>query len=200
MSDDKKLQFVNLFKIISRYYGAEDLTKDMLRIYFTALADFSIDEIKCALSQHMSINEKSGSFFPKISDIKRFLDVGIPTADQVIADARSKSTPFGVLANRFITQFDLDRRDDRYLKGRALEVLNKYDEWKSLFNENKIGKNTLEMFERNNLKLDAHFQKSGQLKPEVVVRIENGNSKPKRNLKLVNSISNLVSQSLVTAR
>lgn len=72
MTEHDKEEFRETMKLICELYSKK-ISRDMLRLYFDNLSQFSIDQIKDAIGGHIS-NKKYGSFFPKPADIKRQIE------------------------------------------------------------------------------------------------------------------------------
>ena len=131
MNDNDKAQFKELFDGLSEAYDKDRMSKMALQIHFEALKRFDIDQILAAASAHLA-DPKHGTFFPKVADIVRQIEGGEVTTDHVIAAARAKSTPFGILCRIKIGTFDLDNQTDMfYLKQRAQECIDLLPEWKA---------------------------------------------------------------------
>ena len=71
MLEQDKEQFKMLMVGIGELYGKE-VTKPLMRIYFSALTSYSIQEVEAGINAH-TMDEKHGSFFPKPADIVRSL-------------------------------------------------------------------------------------------------------------------------------
>ena len=80
MIDSDKRNFEMLMLGTGELYG-KDITKPLLRIYFGALQNYSIEDIEKGLNAH-TLDPKHGSFFPKPADIVRSASKGILTADE----------------------------------------------------------------------------------------------------------------------
>lgn len=193
---NEKIQFKTLFDMLCGYYHADKLEKDILRLYYAGLEGFSIDEIKLAASKHMT-DKKSGSFFPKIADLRKYLDGELLTPDEIIAAARLKKTPLGVLAAIHIGSHDLESMDAFYLRQRAHEVLQMLPEWQNKFNQNKISARTRETFEKFGVSVESHFQKIGESKSCDVINLED-HAKPPQ--KLPSAITDLANNKRTNAQ
>jgi hypothetical protein len=128
-NQDKK-QFKELFDATSEYYQKEPLSKMALQIYFSGLEQYSIDQIQSGIGKHIT-NQKNGQFYPKVPDIIRCIEGGELTTDQILAMARLKQCPLGVLCSIQIGSWDLDNQTDMfYLKQRAEECIALLPGWK----------------------------------------------------------------------
>lgn len=131
MDDSNKHEFRDLINATSEYYRQDNLSTMAMRMHFAALQKYSIDQIQTAISKHIQ-SQKHGQFFPKAADIIRMIEGGEITADNVIAAARLKETPFGILCRIHIGHYDLEHNTDMfYLKQRAEECLQKLPGWKA---------------------------------------------------------------------
>ena len=131
MNDSDRGVFLEFMNTISDYYGKPKLGEHVLEIYFNGLREYSFDQVKGATSKHMT-SSNGGQYMPKISDIKKHIDGGMFTHDEVLSAARLKNTPMGILCRIQIGTYDLEHQTDMfYLKQRAQECLDKMDEWKA---------------------------------------------------------------------
>lgn len=73
MDDSDKKKFAILFYGTGELYD-KPVTKNLLQLYFDALKNYSIDEIKSGVSKH-ALDPKHGTFFPKPADIVRHLKI-----------------------------------------------------------------------------------------------------------------------------
>lgn len=74
MDNSDKKEFAILFYGTGELYD-KPVTKNLLQLYFDALKQFSIEQVKEGVSQH-ALDPKHGSFFPKPADIVRHLQTG----------------------------------------------------------------------------------------------------------------------------
>ena len=91
----------------------------MIKMTFAALSEYSLEQVNHAVMKHI----QSEKWMPKPADIIKHIEGGALTADEVIAEARLKRTPFGVMAAIHIGSYDLTHQDSFYLKQRAQEVI-----------------------------------------------------------------------------
>ena len=80
MLDTDKQDFKMLMVGVGELYSKE-ITKPLLRIYFGALQNYSIEDIEKGLSAH-TLDPKHGTFFPKPADIIRSSTKDVLTADE----------------------------------------------------------------------------------------------------------------------
>lgn len=73
MLDTDKAEFKMLMVGIGELYGKE-ITKPLMRIYFSALTNYSLQQVEAGINAH-TMDSKHGSFFPKPADIVRHLQV-----------------------------------------------------------------------------------------------------------------------------
>lgn len=80
MQDSDKDEFKMLMIGIGELYNKE-ITKPLLRIYFSALTDYSLSLVEKGINVH-TMDAKHGTFFPKPADIVRHLQVDEPSAEE----------------------------------------------------------------------------------------------------------------------
>jgi len=129
MTDADKPQFIALLKGLSEYYQRETITLVAAQIYFDSLKRYRFDQISSAVTLHVQ-NTENGQYYPKVADIVRLIDGKEITADELIAAARLKQTPLGILCRIHIGSWDLEYAKDFYLRERAQECLQLLPEWR----------------------------------------------------------------------
>lgn len=67
-----KPAFAAMFNALGELY-AREVSPALLRIYWTSLDRFTIDEVRDALNRHVA-NTEAGQFFPKPADILRMIE------------------------------------------------------------------------------------------------------------------------------
>lgn len=124
MNPTDKKPFQDLMNAVSEAYSQRQKPSvDLLRMYFTALENYPLDQVRAALDAHMRDTQR-GQFFPKIADVMFQLEgSGEYSPEKVIAMARANSTPLGALLRLEITQWDLDNLKPFDLRQRAIEAL-----------------------------------------------------------------------------
>jgi len=132
MKNSDGAKFLALINATSKYYCKPPLEEMVIKIYFNALNSYEYKQVEHAIGKHVSDPGKDGKFMPRVSDIIRHIDGGPITADQIIAGARLKETPLGVLCAIHIGSFDLKttHKDIFYMRQRAEECTQKMPEWK----------------------------------------------------------------------
>lgn len=68
MKPEDKQRFASLMATLSDYYQRKNMTADVLQLYWAGLSGFDVGEVEIAASKHLA-DERSGAFFPKISDL-----------------------------------------------------------------------------------------------------------------------------------
>jgi hypothetical protein len=116
-------------KDLCDYYEKKELSNGVLLMYFESLAMFTIEEIKLASNKHIQ-SPDYGGFMPKIGCIKRQLDGATASPDMIIAAAKLKKTPLGILARIHIGTWDLNNLGSFDLRQRAIECQDLIGEWK----------------------------------------------------------------------
>ena len=71
MDDSNKKEFATLFYGTGELYD-KAVSTNLLKLYFSALSNYSIEEVTAGINKHM-MDAKHGSFFPKPADIVRHL-------------------------------------------------------------------------------------------------------------------------------
>ena len=71
MNQNDKKGFAQLFKGLCEYYGKNNLSKDVLKMYFGGLKKFSIDQVVKAAGYHMH-DPEHGSFSRKFATSPKF--------------------------------------------------------------------------------------------------------------------------------
>lgn len=74
MIESDKVEFKILMVGVGELYNKE-ITKPLMRIYFSSLTNYSLDDVERGISAH-TMDAKHGSFFPKPADIVRHLQTG----------------------------------------------------------------------------------------------------------------------------
>lgn len=126
-------QFQELFDKLSEYYQKPRISSMALEIYLDALSDYSLEQIKQAARAHAR-DPKAGKFYPKAADLIAIMsgpDLSDLSADDLVAAARNKNTPLGILARIHIGSWDLNNQDAFYLRQRATECLQLLPKWAS---------------------------------------------------------------------
>ena len=72
MVEQDKDEFREVIKVVCELYG-KTVSQTMLRLYFGTLQQFTIEQVKQAIGEHIS-DKKGGSFFPKPADIIRKIE------------------------------------------------------------------------------------------------------------------------------
>lgn len=131
MNDQDIAGFTDLMVGLCDVYGKEPPRGMAMDIYFSALRDYPLEQVRIAANKHVQ-DPKAGQFFPKPADFIRHLSGSELTTDQIISAARLKKTPLGILCRIHIGHFDLEHNTDMfYLKQRAEECLQMLPEWKA---------------------------------------------------------------------
>lgn len=79
MIDQDKNEFKTQMIGLGEIYPKE-ITKSLLMIYFQALTEYSIEDVKIGITKHL-VCQKHGGFFPKPADIIRNIEVDKPSCD-----------------------------------------------------------------------------------------------------------------------
>lgn len=192
-------EFSILFSGMQDYWGKK-YNPDVLDFYFQGLKQYPVESIRTAA--HMHAKSKDGKFFPKLAEFKNILDGDKPNPDQVIAAARLCKTPFGVKCAMHIGSSDLNSQSEYYLRQRAHEILDLYEEWKSAYHNCKISEHTKSVLKKYGISENAHFTKFGEKKPSALMKIESKEQAPKISRKQeARPINDLIKQNgLISSR
>lgn len=134
MENTDRAGFAEMMKGLCEYYRVDDLSRMAINIYFNGLQKYSLAQLEQAASEH-ACNTKSGQFFPKISDFVKYIDGHQElTVDQIIALARARKCPLGIMCAIKIGSFDLFENassDAPFLRRqKAEECLLELPEWR----------------------------------------------------------------------
>ena len=129
---DKNEQITEILSTLrSGYYGIkEPLDEFSMSIYLQSLAPFPAENIRMAITKHIS-TPVDGNFFPKVSHIVKHIGVRAERDygwQDVIEGARNPKTPCDVLARIHIKSFYLDGYENLALKHRADTFLDGLEE------------------------------------------------------------------------
>ena len=130
MNDSNKKELKVILDSLSEYYQRDNLTPVAMLLYYNSLQRFTIEQVQQAVSLHMQ-DTKQGQFYPKVADIVKHLEGKELTTDGVIAAARLKNTPLGILCRIQIGTLSLNSGDSFHLKQKAEECLQLLPEWKA---------------------------------------------------------------------
>ena len=155
---------------------------------YQLLKEFNIDQIYLAYNSHRQ-NPDSGMYPPTPAHLMKYFKAQSFSPDEIIAAARLKQTPLGILAAIHIGQGDLEGQNEFYLRQRAHEVLQLLPLWQNKFNQNKISANTLATFKKYGVSIDSHFQKIGEPKSCEVIKLED-HAKPPARISAITDLTN----------
>lgn len=144
MDNSNKSEFKATLDGLSEYYQKPVLSVVAMQLYFASLEEYDISQIHSAIGKHLK-NPKNGQFYPKAADLAGHIEGGVVTADMVLAAARLKRCPMGVLAAMHIGSYDLEHNNDPfYLKQRAEECIQLIPEWKHKMDSGDITDHTVD--------------------------------------------------------
>lgn len=183
---DQFLEFMG--DVVDRYPQLKHLSPKVIQEDYEILKKFTIEQIYSAYNMHRQ-NPDFGMYPPTPAHIMKYFQEPKINTDEIIAAARLKNTPLGILAAIHIGSHDLDTRDANYLRQRAQEVIQLMPELKNKFNQNKLTQHEQNTMKKYGVNIESHFQKLGESKNAEVIKLES--TKP--NLRLASSINALVS-------
>lgn len=85
MQETDKNSFHELMLGAGEIYGKE-ITKPLLRIYFNALEDLTMEQVTHAFSAHIKSTDQAGTFFPKPADLIRQITGSVKEQQQLVED------------------------------------------------------------------------------------------------------------------
>lgn len=172
MIEDKQtmIEFGQMFDGLSEYYQKDKLSKMALRLYWEPLKRFEFSQITAAITAHTQ-NPDGGQFYPKVSDIIGYIDGCKPTASEVIAMARLKNCPFGIIARIIIGTRDLNDGDHFYLVDRANEILSQYDQIKARCAIGEYSDHEISIMLKHDIHPTAPFLPNISAPPEQVQKL-----------------------------
>lgn len=85
MQNSDKSSFHELMLGAGELYGKE-ITKPLLRIYFNALEDLSLEQVEQSFTKHTKSTDQAGSFFPKPADLIRQINGTSKHNEQALDD------------------------------------------------------------------------------------------------------------------
>lgn len=155
MIDSDLAQFTDILDSLSDYYQKDPLKPMAVKIYFRALAGYSLAQIGEGVNAHLT--GKWGHRFPLASDISDHIEGGTITADMIVAAAKLAETPLGCLARIHIGTWDLNNQDSFYLRQRAEECLQKLPEWKARAQAGEYTDHEMSVLLKYEIRPDAPF-------------------------------------------
>lgn len=145
---------------LAEYYRVEPPSQMAMKIYASALKDYSIDDIAQAAMAHTQTPSKHGRFFPKASDLIEIITGGEPlTAQDLLADVRNPTMPVSIFARAhgYVTTFDLNNQDDFYLLARCREAMAKFPEWAARARKGEYTKHELTIMAKYSVSSESPF-------------------------------------------
>lgn len=85
MQETDKSSFHELMLGAGELYGKE-ITKPLLRIYFNALEELTMEQVTHAFSAHIKSTDQAGTFFPKPADLIRQITGSVKEQQQLVED------------------------------------------------------------------------------------------------------------------
>ena len=146
MTNDDKKAFSKMWRAAWENVG-KNITADLLRISFAALKPYTIEQIAEALTQHIR-DPMSGKYAPKPANIVEKIEGVPPDIDAILAAARLKTTPLGILAYNHISSWNLNNLSYYELKPIATECLQLLPLWKHRIQNQEYTKHELALLEK----------------------------------------------------
>lgn len=127
MQEADKNNFKELMTGLGELY-TKKIEKPLLRIYFNALEDLTIDEVSAAISMHIKSGDASSSFFPKPGDLIRQLQGTGKQQEQLVEDKAEMAWACIERDIRRIGSYGTLKLDDK----QALAAVKSMGGWQSL--------------------------------------------------------------------
>jgi hypothetical protein len=129
MIDSDIRHFADMLDSVSEYYDKKPASVPVCKLYFASLINFDLDQVSAAITKHIESPEH-GAFMPKVGCLIRQLSGATTSPDMIIAAAKLKKTPLGILARIHIGTWDLNNLGSFDLRQRAIECQDLLGEWK----------------------------------------------------------------------
>lgn len=153
--DNSNLQeFSGVMDMVRANYDKPPLDAGIKLMWLQQLDQYSIEQVKQSAMKHL----RTSQFSPKLADLITGLQGTKPKAREILAAARLKRTPFGVMAACHIGSWDLKMLDDYALETRAQEIVELHDGWAADYAAGTISDNHIEVMAKNGVMLNAPFR------------------------------------------
>ena len=126
MKNEDKWAFFDLMMAAGEVYGRE-VTRPMAAIYFSAMANVSIEQVQAAMMAHMQ-NPDSGQFFPKPADMIKQMTGTTKQQDAAIEDRAAVAWACIERDIRRIGSYGTLKLDDK----QALAIIKAIGGWQSI--------------------------------------------------------------------
>ena len=129
MDNNDLQEFSALMDMVRENYDKPPLGIQIKAMWIQQLGEYSIAQVRDSAMKHL----RTSQFSPKLSDLIAGLQGTKPKAREILAAARLKKTPFGVMAAGHIGSWDLNSLDDYALETRAQEIVELYQTWSDAY-------------------------------------------------------------------
>ena len=164
MDNNDLQEFSNVMDMVRANYDKPPLDVNLKAMWIQQLGEYSIDQVKQSAMKHL----RTSQFSPKLADLIAGLQGTKPKAREILAAARLKNTPFGIMAAGHIGSWDLNSLDDYALETRAQEVVELYDDWVTAYSTGDIHPRIAANIAKAGILMGAPFV-SGAVPPSEVV-------------------------------
>ncbi len=154
MNNSDLVEFSSVMDMVRANYDKPPLESGIKLMWLQQLAEYSIEQVKQSAMKHL----RGSQFAPKLADLITGIQGTKPKAREILAAARLKKTPFGVMAACHIGSWDLNILDDYALETRAQEVVELHDGWAADYAAGTISDNHIEVMAKNGVMLNAPFR------------------------------------------
>lgn len=158
----KKRDLLNVIKTLSEYYDKTLPDKNIINVYWIALCKYTQSELQQAVLKHIACPYR-GTKYPLIADLVKHLEPDHITLSEILAQARVKNTPLGVMAADYIGSHDLKAASNEYLWSRANEIKQLLPKWHHDLKAGLLSDHTNKLLKNNGFNLN----KMGLLKNEL---------------------------------
>lgn len=172
MIESDKQDFAALMNAASERYAKPKLSGDGLNLDFHCLHEFTYSQVQTAMYKHLRDPDR-GRWMPKVADLIYQMEGDKISPDEVLAAARLKNTPFGILCRMQISSWELDNQTDPFrLKQRAEECVDLLPRWQARAGRGEYTDHELSIMLKHDVDPCGPFR-NGLSRPQAAHEIEN---------------------------
>lgn len=154
MNNSDLVEFSGVMDMARANYDKPPLDSNIKLMWLQQLSGYSLEQVKQSVMKHL----RASQFSPKLADLIIGLQGAKPKAREILAAARLKNSPFGVMAACHIGGWDLKMLEDYALETRAHEIIELHDGWAADYAAGTISDNHIEVMAKNGVMLNAPFR------------------------------------------
>ena len=162
MNSNDTERFSRLINMARANYDKEPLGNNLKLMWLQQLAGYSIEQVEQSIMNHL----RTSQFAPRLSDLIAGLQGTKPRAREILAAARLKNSPLGVMAASHIGSWDLNSLDDYALETRAQEVVDLYCGWEAEYARGETDPHIVAVMARAGVLLGSPFR-AGSVPPSA---------------------------------